>query len=139
MDPFQYKHNRIVVLIVLRCEGGNRDLWLNLQTNWQHFYWLTAKIPQTLMELVQQLEIKLPRQRGRRPSLDFKNQVLLTVIWMRKYPKLCYLSKEFNISISAACMTIHKILPLMHEYLVPNFIKWHTMYYWRSLAGDFPH
>ena len=30
---------------------------------------------------------------------------------------------------------IHRILPYLHSYLVPKYIRWHSMPQWRQLAG----
>ena len=124
-----------------RCEGGDRDLWSNLEWNWQHFYCLTGKIPDTLNVLVNQLRLNFPqriRRRGQNQCLSFRNQVLLTMIWMWKYSKLCHLSMHFIISTSSVHLTIQRNLPILHAYLVPKYMWWHSMQYWTSLAGDFP-
>ena len=47
------------------------------------------------------------------------------------------LAMNFGISISAVCKIIHKILPKMHVYLVPKYIKWLSFNEWRELAGTF--
>ena len=44
----------------------------------------------------------------------------------------------FKYLFSSVCKIIHKIVPMLHAYLVPRYIKWHSMAYWWSLAGQFP-
>ena len=41
----------------------------------------------------------------------------------------------FNISVSTIHRIIHHLLKIFHAYLVPKYIKWHSMPTWRNLAG----
>ena len=52
-------------------------MWLNLQQNWNHFYWLTGETPQTMQILVNAIDRKffVHRHYGRNCSLDLRNQV----------------------------------------------------------------
>ena len=59
------------------------------------------------------------------------------MIWVRKYPRMSQLSAQFGIPVTCVHRIIHKIIPIMHVYLVRNYIKWHSHDYWRSLAGHF--
>ena len=47
------------------------------------------------------------------------------------------ISSEFGISIPCVHKTIHRILPILHSYVVPRYIKWHSMHHWRRLSGTF--
>ena len=49
-----------------------------------------------------------------------------------------HLSMHFGISVSSIHRFIHKVLPVLHAYLVPKYIRWHTMNKWRSLVGTIP-
>ena len=49
-----------------------------------------------------------------------------------------HLAMHFSISVSTVHKIIHNILPLLHYYLVPNYIRWHGINKWNSLAGEFP-
>ena len=54
-----------------------RDVWINMSTNWVDFFWLTGETPQTLGQLVDQLDqtfIHLFNNR-RGCKLDIRNQV----------------------------------------------------------------
>ena len=65
-------------------------------------------------------------------------QVLLCLIWIRRYPTMHHLSVHFNIPVSSVHRIIHKILPMLHVYLVPKYIRWHSDRTWRNSAGFFP-
>ena len=71
-------------------------------------------------------------------TCDVFLQVLLTMIWLRKYPTMTYLSTHFGISVGCVHKIIHRLLPILHSYVVPRFIKWHSMNHWRRLSGIFP-
>ena len=49
-----------------------------------------------------------------------------------------HLSMHFGIPVSSTQRIIHRCVELLHAYLVPRFIRWHNMQYWRSLAGTYP-
>ena len=62
----------------------------------------------------------------------------MVFIWLRKYLSFEELSLLFGISVSSLHRILHKILPYLHAYIVPKYIKWHSMNKWRSLVGTFP-
>ena len=68
----------------------------------------------------------------------FSIQILLTMIWLRKYPTMEILSFVFGIPVTCTHRIIHKCVKILHAYLVPKYIQWHTMPEWRSLAGTYP-
>ena len=118
----------------------HHDFWTYLETNWDNFYWLTGELPFTLQSLVQKLnEIRPISVRGRKPCLSFRNQVLLTVIWIRRYATMTHLSGTFGVPLSCVHRIIHKILRLLHVYAVPKYVIWHNANKWQSLAGYFTH
>ena len=68
----------------------------------------------------------------------FKIQVLLTLMWLRRYPTMHHLSSDFGVSVACVHRVIHKIVPLLHVFIVPRYIVWHTDRKWNSLAGELP-
>ena len=143
------------------------DVWRSLETNWTMFFWLTGEIPPTLQLLVDEIRRGYFPEvtRGRAQVIDFRNQVslsykymlgctevilqwhlkaliylqiLLTIIWLRKYPTLSHLSTHFGIPVRCTHRIVHKCMKLLHAYIVPKYIKWHTMQHWRNLAGTYP-
>ena len=122
-----------------RARRGYTDVWENLATNWTHFYWLTGETPESLQLLVQRLrQIYFIRPMHRNCKLTFCNQILLIIIWMRRYPTFQHLAMHFNVGLSTVHDCIYRNLPYLHTYLVQNFIRWHTMPRWRNLVGTFP-
>ena len=62
----------------------------------------------------------------------------MTFIWLRVYPSMQNLRFLFGIPVSCVHKILHKVLKLLHAYMVPKYIKWHSMQGWRNLAGTFP-
>ena len=60
------------------------------------------------------------------------------MIWLRRYPTMEHLSTEFSIPVSCTHRIIHKCLRLLHVYVVPRYIRWHTGPEWLSLRGYYP-
>ena len=57
----------------------HRDVWLNMQNNWNDFYWLTGETPTSLQVLVDQLLHRniFHNALGCRCALNYRNQVRL--------------------------------------------------------------
>ena len=62
----------------------SHDVWSLLQRNWIHF-WLTGETPQTLSQLVTEIEDKFfPLQsQGRKFLLDMRNKVVPVFRWFK--------------------------------------------------------
>ena len=60
-----------------RATLHDNDVWRSMQSNWNHFFWLTGETPETLQILVNILNRRFfwHRQYGRRSSLDLRHQV----------------------------------------------------------------
>ena len=57
---------------------------------------------------------------------------------MRKYPTMIHLSAHFGIPVSCVHQIIHRLIKILHHYLVPKFIRWHSMGHWRRLRRTYP-
>lgn len=77
------------------------------------------------------------RIRQRRQKLGLINQVLLAMIWLRKYPHVDMLALWFDIDPASVVRTIHRVLPLMWQYL-RNQIEWPNPLVWNNLMGNWP-
>ena len=64
-------------------------------------------------------------------------QILLTMIWLRRYPTMQTLSMLFGVHVSSVHKIIHRFIKVLHAYLVPKYICWHSMNTWRRLSGTF--
>ena len=60
------------------------------------------------------------------------------MIWLGRYPTYHNISSLFGINVSCVHKIIHEIIKYLHAYLVPKYIKWHSMADWRKLRGIFP-
>ena len=49
-----------------------------------------------------------------------------------------HLAMHFGVSVGLVHKIIHSIIPCLHMYLVPKYIRWHSMAHWRRLTGYFP-
>ena len=67
--------NDIHIFWKSRCNFGNHDVLMSLLTNWDDFFWLTGEFPPTFNMIIQQIQQRLGRRRGRRNILDLENQV----------------------------------------------------------------
>ena len=67
------------VLNLCRATFNRTNVWLNLEQNWNDFFWLTGETPDTLNNLAQELQDQFEPffWRPRHGSLDFHNQVNL--------------------------------------------------------------
>ena len=82
-----------------------------------------------------------PRITQRRQKITLINQVLLTIIWLRKYPHVDTPSLWFGIDPSSVVRIVYKVLPELWRYF-QNQISWPTLSEWRNLMGnweEFPH
>ena len=62
----------------------------------------------------------------------------MTLIWLRRYPTLDHLAAHFRISVSSAHRFVHKVMKLLHIYIVPKYITWPSLHEWNRLAGTVP-
>ena len=76
-----------------------------------------------------------PRISKRRKKITLINQVLLTIIWLRKYPHVDTLSFWFDIDPSSVVRIVYKVLPELWRYF-QNQIRWPTLPEWRNLMGN---
>ena len=75
---------------------------------------------------------------GRSRSLNPRNAILLTMIWLQNYPTHQVLGLLFGISIRCVSSTIIHVLTLMHMSYVPRYIRWHAPRHWQRLRGTLP-
>ncbi len=114
------------------------DVWARLEMNWEDFWWMTDELPPSLTALCNRLAPALNRHirnRGWVPArriMSTRNRLLLVFIWMRRYPTLSYLAVMFGINPSTAVRIIHHVIPILHQHLVPRFIRWPTHAEWKT-------
>ena len=134
-DVNNYKAN----VNLTRSTDNRHDVWNELRQNWSHFYWLSGETPDTMSLIVQGLRDNYFQfHQHRNNALNFHNQVLLVLIWLRRYPTMSHLALHFGVSVATVHDVIHKLLPYFHRFLVHRYIKWHSMQRWRQFTGFFP-
>ena len=70
--------------------------------------------------------------------MNISLQILLTMIWLRRYPTMQMIAEKFGMPVSCVHKIIHKFIRILHVHLVPKYICWHSMNQWRRLAGVYP-
>ena len=76
-----------------------------------------------------------PRINQRRKKITWMNQVLLTIIWFRKYTHVDTLSVWFDIDSSLMFLIVYKFLTELWRYF-QNQISWPHLHEWRNLMGN---
>lgn len=109
-----------------------------------YLFWLnTGELPETLDHLVLDIAPRLhrhsrygnARQRQRRGKLNTANQVLLVMIWLRKYRCLDSLLLLFYISRQTVSSVIYHVVPVLWRYF-QNQITWPTLPEWNAMREN---
>ena len=108
--------------------------WRNTGETTQSFLQLVNDISPVLQRLIRD---GLPRQRLRLSQLSITNQILLVMLWMRKYMHVENLALWFDVDPSTVTRTIYKILPELWRYF-QNQIHWPNVNEWANLMGNWP-
>ena len=108
-----------------------RDLFIAIE-NQRYLFWLnTGELPETLANITAEISFALERlnrrgrlrRRWRMCKVSPINRVLLTMIWLRKYPCVDMLALLFYISPSTVSAIIHRIVPVLWHF-VRNQVTW---------------
>ena len=77
INVLMQQFNLLFFVSINRGENITRDIWMQLERNWLHFFWLTGEIPSTLQIVVNRIEnLFMPNiARGRNQCINFRNQV----------------------------------------------------------------
>ena len=147
-------------------------MWVNLESNWNHFFWLTGETSHTLGQLVWDLQAEYDtvHRLRREKSIEkirycdkiltyYPNnlcqficlilnhiyififmccKVLLCMIWLWQYPTMSSIACQFGIPVSCVHKIIHRMIKYLHAFLVPKYIRWHSMRDWQKLQGFYP-
>ena len=112
--------------------------------NQKHLFWLnTGELPETMMHIATKISAELSRlnrrgrlrQRRRNSKISNVNKVLLTFMWLRKYPCLDTLALMFDISLSTVCSIIYRVVPILWRYF-RNQVSWPNLAEWNSMRGN---
>ena len=101
-----------------------RNLFVEIE-NQRYLFWLnTGELPETLLHITTRVSVQLSRlnrrgrlrQRKRNSKLSNINKVLLTFMWIRKYPCLDTLALMFDVSPSTASNIIYSVVQILWQY-----------------------
>lgn len=124
-------------------EYRGRDVFVEY-ANQKHQFWLnTGELPETMMHITTRISAELSRlnrrgrlrQRRRNSKISNVNKVLLTLMWLRKYSCLETLASMFDISPSAVCSIIYRVVPILWRYF-RNQVSWPNLAYCNFLRGN---
>ena len=120
-----------------------RNLFVEIE-NQRYLFWLnTGELPETLLHITTRVSVQLSRlnrrgrlrQRKRNSKLSNINKVLLTFMWIRKYPCLDTLALMFDVSPSTASNIIYSVVPILWQYF-HNQVSRPTFAEWNALLGN---
>lgn len=125
------------------CTFYGRDVFSLISGQLWLFWGNTGETPGSFLRLALDLLPSLssltacgqPRITQRRQKITLINQVLLTIIWLRKYPHVDTLSLWFDIDPSSVVCIVYKVLPELWRSF-QNQISWPTLPEWRNLMGN---
>lgn len=108
--------------------------WRNIGETPQSFLQLVADVYPALFRLT---TLGQPRIRQRRQQISIAIQVLLVMMWLRKYLHVENLALWFNINPSSVVRIINRSLPEPWRYF-ENQIRWPNVLEWTNLMGNWP-
>lgn len=103
-----------------------RDVFQMFSFNRYSFFETTGETPETLLEIVRQLNNDMFQATGRPHRLSPINRVMLFMLWMRSYPSYRLLSLLFDVSVTTVHDEINWCIPIMRE-------NYHALVHWPSL------
>ena len=127
---FQYQGRDVFSLI----SGQSWLFWRNTGETTESFLQLVTDLSPALFQLNIYGQ---PRRRIRRQQLNLTNQILLVLIWLRKYPHLDTLALMFDTDPASIMRIIYKIIPELWQYF-QNQIMWPNNAEWTNLMGNWP-
>ena len=129
--------------LFLGFDFRGRDVFTSVG-NQRHLFWLnTGELPETLEDIVFRLTPVLNRlnwrggMRRRRQGgkLNNTNKVVLTFLWLRKYPCIDTLALFFDVSRSTVCNIIHSVVPVLWRFF-SNEVTWPSIAEWNRMQGE---
>lgn len=106
--------------------------WRNTGETTQSFLQLVNDVSPVLQRLTRDGQ---PRRRLRLSQLSISNQVLLVMLWLRKYLHIENLALWFDVDPSTVTRTIYRIIPELWRYF-QNQIRWPNVNEWANLMGN---
>jgi hypothetical protein len=99
------------------------------------FFETTGETPETLLEIVRQLNNDMFQVTGRPHRSSPINRVMLFMLWMRSYPSCHLLSLLFDVSVTTIHDAINWCIPIMWEHF-HALVQWPSLDEWTSKIGN---
>lgn len=124
---------------------SGRDVF-SLISGQAHLFWRnTRETPASFLQLATDMLPTLfhltldgnPSRRQRRQKINITNQILLVMIWLRKYPQVDTLALWFDVDPTSVIRIIYRTLPELWRYF-QNQIRWPNLLEWGNLMGNWP-
>jgi len=112
-----------------------RDVFQMFSFNRYSFFETTGETPETLLEIVRQLNSDMFQATGRPHRLSPINRVLLFLLWMRSYPSYHLLSLFFYVSVTTVHDEINWCIRIMREHF-HALVQWSSLDEWTSKIGN---
>lgn len=112
-----------------------RDVFQMFSFNRYSFFETTGETPETLLEIVRQLNNDMFQATGRPHRLSPINRVMLFMLWMRSYPSCHLLSLLFDVSVTTVHDEINWCIPIMWEHF-HALVQWPSLDEWTSKIGN---
>ena len=119
------------------------DLFVTIE-NQRYLFWLnTGELPETLLDITNTISRRLAllkRRGGRRQRIrgyNSINKVLMTLMWLRKYPCIDTLALIVDVSPSTVSVIIHSVVPVLWRFF-ENQVSWPSIDEWNALRGTWP-
>ena len=115
------------------------DCYTNFISHPYEFYLISGETEESFTDLFNDVSDVL--QENTMPilhRLSLKNQLLLTLIWLRSYPCYSMLSICFGISMSTVSNIISRVWPRLWRFLIRNQrkIRWPSVEEWNEMRGE---
>lgn len=120
-----------------------RDVFTTIE-NQRYLFWLnTGELPETLIYITRRIGPELCRlnwrggirRRRRSGKLNNTNKVLLTLLWLRKYPCIDTLALFFDVSRATVSVIIHSVVPILWRFFSGE-VAWPSRAEWDMMRGE---
>jgi hypothetical protein len=118
-----------------RIVNEGRDVFQMFSFNRYSFFETTGETPETLLEIVRQLNNDMFQATGRPQRLSPIHRVMLFMLWMRSYPSYHLLSLLFDVSVATVHDEINWRIQIMWEH-VHALVQWPSLDEWISKIGN---
>ena len=128
---------RFEELIVRQPNGQyhGRDIFGHLSTHEMDFWAMTGETVESFQEMAEDIRPLVDDGFGRPHMLSVENRLLMTFIWLKKYPDMATLSMIFDVNGRSVARDIHCMVNVLWDY-VQNGIRWPRDEEWLALHGQ---